>query len=455
VRKSLPSVTLSLVAGFGLMLLLATVRHGGIEGLGLRVRTEIAVHTDQEALGPTPVRTLSGDVKGESVHAAATTTNTPSPTVAQVPSATLFPTEPSSPPAASAEAAVEQPSTTPTASKTATAKPTASPTATSRPAYRPAALAVELAGFIHEWQTWNNCGPATLAMNLSYFGSSLDQADIGSVIRPNKEDKHVGPDELAAFARSQGFQAIVGVNGTTERLRLLLSNGVPVMIATWHVDEKGEEMGHYRLVTGYDDAKHEWILYDSVESRGISADKPYPGIRLSYDQLAGWWYVFNGTHIIVYDDSLAPAVLSILGDEVDDKVMWQRALIRARQQVEQRPDDAFAWFTLGTNLLANGEPEQAASAYDKARIMGLPFRILWYQFGPLQAYYQTGRYNELISLADATLKVTKDVEELHYWRGLGLLAVGDAAGARKALRRALSQRPDYPEAVAALAQLEK
>ena len=68
---------------------------------------------------------------------------------------------------------------------TGTPLPTATtpPIPTAAPAHQPAQSAVTLTGFTHEWQTWNNCGPATLAMNLSYFGSTLTQADVGTVLR--------------------------------------------------------------------------------------------------------------------------------------------------------------------------------------------------------------------------------------------------------------------------------
>ena len=122
-------------------------------------------------------------------------------------------------------------------------------------------------------------------------------------------------------------------------------------------------------------------------------------------------------------------------------------------EVEARPKDGFAWFALGTNLLATGRPADAAAAYDRARFIGLPFRTMWYQFGAFQAYYESGRYEEVLALADATIRVTADVEELHYWRGRALAALGDVEGARQALQRALAQRPDFPEAVGALEQL--
>jgi tetratricopeptide (TPR) repeat protein len=312
---------------------------------------------------------------------------------------------------------------------------------------------MELTGFAHEWQTWNNCGPATLSMYLSYYGSALLQDGVRQAIRPNWEDKHADPYEMAEFARGEGLNALVRVNGDAERLRLLLSNGMPVMVATWHIDSKGEQMGHYRLITGYDDVAQEWIVWDSLETRGVSADKPYVGVRLSYEELERFWPVYNRIYLILYDDAHADAVQGIVGEDLDDETMWRRALEDSEAWLSGEPENGFAWFTLGTNLLHNGRPEEAAAAYDRARLIGLPYRMMWYQFGAFQAYYQVGRYDEVIALADATIRVTSDVEELHYWRALALEAKGDVAGARDALRTALDKKANYAAARVALARL--
>ncbi|UCC65744.1 MAG: C39 family peptidase [Anaerolineae bacterium] len=325
-----------------------------------------------------------------------------------------------------------------------------SPTRTPTPAHRPAAPAVELTGFTHAWQTWNNCGPATLATHLSYWGSVLNQADVAAVLRPNKEDKNVSPEELATFARLQNLRALALASGDAARLRLLLSNGVPVLIETWLEPEPGDGMGHYRLLTGYDDARQEWIAYDSYVSTGVDPNEPYRGIRLPYDEVDRLWAVFNHTCVVVYTDDQALAVMSILGEDADEVTMWQRALRSVQEEVQQRPDDPFAWFNLGTDLVALSRFEEAAAAYDRAGVIGLPWRMLWYQFGPFQAYYETGRYEELIALADATLAVTSEVEELFYWKGLGLQATGDLAGARRAFQRALALNPSYAGAATAL-----
>ena len=322
------------------------------------------------------------------------------------------------------------------------------------PAYRTAAPSVKLTDLSHIWQTWNNCGPATLAMNLSYYGSTLSQGDVGAALRFYEDDKNVGPEEMAAFARSRGFNALVRINGDTDRLRLLLSNSIPVLLETWHEPEPDDGMGHYRLLVGYEDAAREWIAYDSYDSRGVDPNQPYAGIRVPYDELDRLWSVFNRTYVLIYTDEFAPAVEGILGPELDDAAMWQRALEHAWAESRERPDDPFAWFNLGSDLVALGQFEPAAAAYDRARQIGLPWRMLWYQFGPFQAYYETARYQEVVALTDATIKTTNSIEEIHYWRGMALKAQGDVPGARQAWQRALELNPNYAEAAAVLADLE-
>ena len=102
----------------------------------------------------------------------------------------------------------------------------------------------------------------------------------------------------------------------------------------------------------------------------------------------------------------------------------------AKAAVQQSPADAFAWFNLGTGLTALGRFDEAAAAYDRSRQLGLPWRMLWYQFGPFRAYYETGRYDEVIASAYATLRTAKHVEELFLWRGLAQQAKGDLPAAR-------------------------
>jgi hypothetical protein len=312
---------------------------------------------------------------------------------------------------------------------------------------------VALAGVRHAWQTWNNCGPATLAMNLSFYGSSLDQAAVGAALRPFEDDKNVSPDEMAVYAQAQGFYAQVRVNGDAETLRQLLSNGFPVLIETWLEPEPDDGMGHYRLLTGYDHAAQRWIAFDSYDATNPVSAEPgvYEGIYLPYAEMDALWAVFNRTYLLVYPPEQEAAIRDILGDAFEDDAMWQAALAQAQAEVAADAQNPFAWFNLGTNLVHVGDHAAAAAAYDQARAIGLPWRMLWYQFGPFAAYHAVGRYADILSLADAVLAATTSIEEIHYWRGLALAGLDDDAAARAAWQAALDLNPAYAPAQAALA----
>ncbi len=348
---------------------------------------------------------------------------------------------------------------TPTAAPTDTPvpAPTFTPTATPplpTPAFIPAQPAALLSGIRHAWQTWNNCGPATLAMNLSYYGSPLDQAAIGAVLRSSPDDKNVSPHELVEFARQQGYVADLYVNGGDDLLRTLISNGFPVLLETWYEREPGDGIGHYRLAVGYDDARQAWTLYDSLDASGQVSLQEYAGIRIDYSRLAEWWKVFNRTFVLVYPPeraALAQAILAAHG--LDAATMWNAAEMRARRELETNDADPFAWFNLGSSLVEQGRPAEAAAAFDRARVIGLPKRMLWYQFTPFAAYIGADRAQEVLTISDPILEETESIEEIHYWRARALLALGDVENARAALERALELAPNYAPALSLQAEL--
>ncbi|MCB9137666.1 MAG: C39 family peptidase [Caldilineaceae bacterium] len=341
------------------------------------------------------------------------------------------------------------PTSTPIPASTPTPTITPAPTATSD--FAPAGKGIALGGITHAWQTWNNCGPATLSMLLSAYGSTLDQATIGAVLRLHEDDKNVGPHELAAYAREQGYRAQVRINGTADLLRLLLSNGTPVLVETWHEAEPGDGLGHYRLLTGYDDAAGYWIAYDSYDAANLIApDGPYQGIRLPYAAFDADWRVFNRTYLLIYPPEREALLTAMAGPPAPEAESWQAALETARMEAAAQPNDAFARFNAGNALLALGRSGDAATAFDEARSLGLPWRMLWYQFGPLEAYYAQGRYADVAELARTTIGSGADIEELHYWLGMAISAQGDAAGATSAWQHALSLNPGYAPVLDAL-----
>ncbi len=377
---------------------------------------------------------------------------TPIPLTPIVPTPTLLPSATSLP-----TVAVTQQTAiviTPTATLTTSVAATALPTETTLPA------STRIDGIVHHQQDWNNCGPATLAMALSIFDVQQTQYDTAAIVKPNAEDRNVSPEQMAGYIQDQtGLNAKMRVNGTLPLLKTLLANDFPVIIEIG-MDPPGEVAwlewyGHYLLAVGYDDAENGLWVYDSLiwDAASLQDFNSTEGRRFTYDDLATYWRQFNRTYIIVYEPAREAELAALVGDSWQDSTMWQESLLVAQAETETIPEDAFAWFNMGTSLMKIGRNEEAAAIYDKARIIGLPWRMLWYQFGLYEAYYETGRYNDIILLADATLANRPYFEESFYWRGRAYQALGNVEQARSDFQAANNFNPYFAPASDALAQL--
>ena len=336
------------------------------------------------------------------------------------------------------------------------ATPTPLPTATPTPTPIPWPPAARLTNIQHHFQDWNNCGPATMSMALSYFGVYRPQFDTASILKGNSEDRNVSPDEMAAYVNDHtDLEAIFRANGRLDDLRRLISEGFPVIIELG-INPPGEYRwmgwyGHYLLVVAYDDAQEQFWVYDSwfgtSETPGENATRD--GREISYAQLDQQWREFNRNYIVLYRAEDVAAVNRLLADQPDDGQMWAQSLARAQAELQSESQDAFLWFNLGTSYTALGDYERAAAAYDQARAIGLPWRMLWYQFGTYEAYYQVGRYQDVLLLAETTLKDRPYFEESFYYQGLALAALGRHNEAERSFSQAAALNANYIPAIAA------
>lgn len=301
-----------------------------------------------------------------------------------------------------------------------------------------------LNGIQHIYQGWNNCGPATLTMGLTYFGYSNDQNPAAQWLKPNSEDKNVSPWQMAEYVNNQiggTTYALVRQGGTLERLKELIANNFVVIIEEGY-DPPGENlgwMGHYLLISGYDDAAQQFTSQDSYEG---------PNMLYSYDHINEYWEHFNHLYIVLYDVSREAELMALLGTDADELQNFQNALVQATDAARADQSNAFAWFNIGTNYTALGEYERAAAAYDQARNVGLPWRMMWYQFGPFEAYNQVGRYQDMIDLAAANLNDGggQFVEETFYYGGLAREGLGERTRAIDNLNGALAFNPNFTPA---------
>ncbi len=358
----------------------------------------------------------------------------PKEQVASIVRATLQALTPTSSPSSTATPTVPGPTSTPAPSPTATFTPT------------PIPQSVKLTGIIHEYQKWNNCGPANLSMALSYWGWRGDQRDTAAYLKPNERDKNVMPYEMEAFVEEKtSLKAIVRVGGDLELLKRFIAAGFPVLV------EKGFEvpghgwMGHYEVLSGYDDTKSRLTAQDSY----IMPDLPVP-----YDELEAFWRNFDDIYLVIYPPERETEVLAILGPQVDEVYNYRYAAQKASDDIATLTgrDLYFAWYNRGTNLVKLQDYAGAAEAYDQAFTLYptipenmRPWRMLWYQTGPYFAYFFTGRYQDVINLATETIIHSSEpaIEESFYWRARAKAALGDTAGAVDDLRESLKWHPDF------------
>ncbi|WP_407570962.1 C39 family peptidase [Deinococcus altitudinis] len=322
----------------------------------------------------------------------------------------------------------------------------------------PAAVA-PITGIRHEYQRLNNCGPVTVGMAMSRWGGTQNQYAIAPVLKPTKSDKNVGPDELAAYASGQGYGVYHGVNGDLPLMKKLLAAGFPVIVETWFVTGEEGGMGHYRLLTGYDDAARQFSALDSYYG---------PKVRMGYDDFFRLWHGYLNTFLVVYPPQKEAALSAVVGDH-SGRAGWQKALRQTGAAVQNRPADAVALYNLAAAKLRLGDsrgaartfalaeaarPDPALDPTRPARVTGgLPWRFLWYRSEMLEAYVRVGRNADVLRLTGGLLRDAPDLEEAHYWRGRALAALGREAESRTALQIALKLRPGYTAARAALARL--
>ncbi len=290
-----------------------------------------------------------------------------------------------------------------------------------------------------EQQSPNNCGPATLSMALHLYGWEGDQAEIAARIKPLLQDRNVNPEELAFYVRNfAGWLNVqYRVAGDLTTLKKLLAAGYPVIVESVTSLDPNDALGptddlwaaHYLLLTGYDDIAEIFTIQDSYHGADLT---------ISYNQLQAEWEPFNNLYMVLYFPQDQAELQAMFGVDWDPDINRQRALEGAKAVTEAEPNNAFAWFNMGSDLVYFERYEEAALAYDKSREIGLPLRMFRYQFGPFIAYFQSNRNEDLLVLTNYARGITEMSEEAWLWYGWGLFRQNDFEGAKAAWQKALS-----------------
>ncbi|MEO1288210.1 MAG: hypothetical protein AAFV93_10610, partial [Chloroflexota bacterium] len=191
-----------------------------------------------------------------------------------------------------------------------------------------------------------------------------------------------------------------------------------------------------------------------------------------------FWQHFNYTYIVLYRQDREAELMDLLGDDADEFANIINALTIATEEASQDNLDSFAWFNIGTNYVdlaryerENGNEAQALDyfnnaklAFDRAREIGVPWRMMWYQFGIYETYYEvaqasddeafaSGLYAEIIRIARETIENCQNpdgicyVEETYYYAGMARSALGETQSALTNFNTALQVNSNFQPAV--------
>jgi tetratricopeptide (TPR) repeat protein len=301
----------------------------------------------------------------------------------------------------------------------------------------------------HVFQTFNNCGPASLSMALSYYGITASQQQLGQELRPyqhptgDNDDKSVTLEELAQKASEYDLVAFYRPNGSIQLLEHLVANGMPVITRTWLTVDN--DIGHYRVVKGYNRTTQQLLQDDSLQGKNI---------WYSYTDFEKIWQKFNYEYVVLVPRNKVAVVETLLGQDVDGTTAWRRAAETARRDLEKSPADATVRFNLSVALYNSGEYDAAIAEFEKVEHQ-LPFRTLWYQIEPIKAYFAVGNFDRVLALTESILNThNRAFTELYILRGDVFMKQRNPALAREEYEKAVFYNRNSKEAWERLESLE-
>lgn len=293
----------------------------------------------------------------------------------------------------------------------------------------------------HIFQTFNNCGPAALSMALRFYRVVVNQQELGQALRPyqipggNNDDKSVTLKELAEKSKDYGFIPYHRPMGNPEQVVKFIANDIPVIARTW--TKPTEDIGHYRVIKGYDETLGIFIQDDSLQNKNL---------EYSYEDFNQIWKKFNFEYLVLVPKEKREIAEQILGENKEEKFSWQMAVENSLQELSSNPNDIYARFNLSVAYYNVEEFQKSTEEFEKIENL-LPFRTLWYQIEPIQAYFELGNYDRVFSLTDKILSnANRAFSELYILRGKIYQAQGKIQEARSEFEKAVFYNSSLKEA---------
>lgn len=317
---------------------------------------------------------------------------------------------------------------------------------------------VMLDGFTWIHQGTNRCSAAALTIQLSFFEdvtADTYRSFATEELNTWGADASVRIEEMAQVMIDRGLGAIVRRGGTVNLMKDLLAAGFPVLVENSYFeggDLYRDWLSHNRVLVGYDDTISTFYFQDPLLG--------YPQgdlVTYEYDDFDTRWRPFNRDYLIVYDPADEETLQAIIGEDWDMTVNAENVRDTAQAEIDAGQVDGFAYHNLGWAEVQLGNYEAAATAFDQAREFGLPFRMLWYEFGIFEAYLATERYQDVINLVNVELANAGQaisIEEWYYYAGQAYEGLGNTERAIINYQVAVTRNNNFTEAADRLVALQ-
>ena len=179
---------------------------------------------------------------------------------------------------------------------------------------RPAAAAsapgsTTLGPLRHVTQTLNNCGPASVAEVLDYWGIEKTQGELAAILRHGTA--LMSTDDVADYLPTIGLREYIGNSGTDSTLKTLLDNGLPVIVA--QSVTLLNSFPHFRPIEAYDDGRQQFTASDPLLGAGY---------RMTYASFDKMWAESDNTFLVIYPPTMQHALDAAISGSGFDGLSW-------------------------------------------------------------------------------------------------------------------------------------
>ncbi|GAA5533927.1 C39 family peptidase [Deinococcus aluminii] len=154
-------------------------------------------------------------------------------------------------------------------------------------------------------QGYNDCGPASIAMVLGYYGLAVNVKSISQATKPSP-NSYMSVAAINGYVSRYGLRTVQITGSQIGLVKNLITLGVPTIVLQYY-REVGK-VPHFRVVRGYDDRVGRLYLADPLIGYAY----------VSYQDFDQLWNTQGRVAVAVYPPNLHARVMQALGVRAAD-----------------------------------------------------------------------------------------------------------------------------------------